>query len=107
MKRTASLVASCFVLALSACSASSAYDDSWGTDDLGGGKSDALGDLATSIAFGETKEGSVTNQSFLLYKIMLRAGDKVKVQMNVTSGNLNPHALLLASGARFTRITST
>lgn len=84
-------------LVLAAC-ADSSYDDSWGADDLVGGKADSLLDAAQLIELGDVGTGSITSRQLDLYAIDLRGGDKITATMRVTSGDLEPHFTVYAGG---------
>ena len=76
-----------------ACS-SSEYDEDWGGDLPSDGRADGLGDDAIPIEFGQTRKGTVDEQSLVLYRIKLTKGDELTATMRRTKGDLSPDLAL-------------
>lgn len=77
-----------------ACSAGG-YDPSWGADALAGGKADGLADHAPELKLDEVPlTGDVGGQRMEIYRLALQRTDRIQLEMEVTSGDLDPHLTL-------------
>ena len=56
-----------------------------------GGKADGILDDAPSLTFGSDASGEVGGDRLELYRIALQRTDRIEVEMEVDSGDLNPH----------------
>lgn len=91
--RTIGRLMICLALATGCTNAPGDYDPSWEADEAftEGGKADGLLDAAPTIAFGETASGTIDGDNLDLYRIELGRTDVLRVTVDVTDGDLNPH----------------
>ena len=87
---------SILALTTTACTAESTpYEPSWDSDALSGGKADGLADDAPELTLDETpREGDVGGERMEIYRLTLQRTDRIQLEMEVTSGDLNPHLSL-------------
>ena len=99
MKHFAPHIALLSLMIFAACGTSRDYDPEWGSEELAaGGKMDGLADDARVIEFGAASQGAVASTSIELFSMNVVAGDRFELEVEATSGDLNPHLTLHRGG---------
>ena len=93
LTRPASVLVPLFLL--TACAADtgpSGYDPDWNAEaPISGGKADGVLDILPVLELGTAVEGEVGGERSEMYRIDLRRTDRIRIEMRVTSGDLDPH----------------
>ncbi len=96
--KTLRAIALSFALVLGACANEETrgdYEDDWGAGDfIAPGAADGIIDDAPDLTFGTPVTGSIGTGQMSVYALDLQAGDGFMLQMEVTSGDLEPHVSL-------------
>jgi hypothetical protein len=88
------ITSTALLLAATGCGADT-YDPDWGSDALAGGKADGLADDAPELTLDEApRRGDVGGARMELYRLSLQRTDRIRIEMEVTDGDLNPHMTL-------------